>query len=649
MVSERRLHPEHVDLCGEIDQSMVGATLAADQSFLLRFVVARFIVAWFVGQTKNRQNDVYEFINFKTSNNTMTAIPTATPAAQDAAVLVQKSGSEAVLEAFKAEGVDIVFGYPGGAIMPIYDALYDYGEEIEHILVRHEQGAIHAAQGYARSSGKVGVVFATSGPGATNLVTGLADAQIDSTPLVCITGQVFAHLLGTDAFQEIDVINITAPVTKWNCQVTDASEIPAVLAKAFYIARSGRPGPVLVDITKNAQLQKFDYEGYTPCDHIRSYRPWPIIRKNYIEKAAALINAAERPFVIFGQGVILGGAEQEFRNFIEKSGIPAAWTILGLSAIPTDHPLNVGMLGMHGNYGPNVLTNQCDVLIAIGMRFDDRVTGRLDRYAKQAKVIHLDIDPSEIDKNVKADVPIWGDCKETLPLLTQLVARRTFPEWVQRFRDHDVQEMEAVIHDELHPTSDILTMGEVIRELNELTGGNAIIVTDVGQHQMVANRYARFNQTRSNITSGGLGTMGFALPAAIGAKYGAPERTVVAIAGDGGIQMTIQELGTIQQFRAAVKIIILNNEFLGMVRQWQQLFHERRYSFVNITSPDFVKVADGYGIPGQKVTARANLKNALQTMLDHQGSYLLEIMVGKENNVFPMVPQGCGVAEIRLK
>lgn len=582
----------------------------------------------------------------------MTASPTTPDAGLqllETPVLPQITGSQAVLEAFIAEGVDTIFGYPGGAIMPIYDALYDYGEQIKHILVRHEQGGIHAAQGYARASGRVGVVFATSGPGATNLVTGLADAQIDSTPVVCITGQVFAHLLGTDAFQEIDVINITTPVTKWNCQVTDASEIPAVLAKAFYIARSGRPGPVLIDITKNAQLQLFDYEGYKPCDHIRSYRPRPIIRKEYIEQAAELINAAERPFVLFGQGVILGKAEQEFQAFLEKSGIPAAWTILGLGALPSDHPLNVGMLGMHGNYGPNVLTNQCDVLIAIGMRFDDRVTGRLDRYAKQAKVIHLDIDPAEIDKNVKAEVPIWGDCKETLPLLTQLLVPKTYPEWLQRFRDHDAKEQEVVIHNELHPTGDTLTMGEVIRILNELTGGEAVIVTDVGQHQMVTTRYARFNKTRSNITSGGLGTMGFALPAAIGAKYGAPDRTVVAIAGDGGIQMTIQELGAIQQFGAKVKIMILNNEFLGMVRQWQQLFHERRYSFVNIASPDFVKVADAYGIPGQKVSKREHLQSAMQTMLDHDGAYLLEIMVGKENNVFPMVPQGCGVAEIRLE
>jgi acetolactate synthase-1/2/3 large subunit len=558
------------------------------------------------------------------------------------------SGSVAVLEAFLAEGVDIVFGYPGGAIMPIYDALYDYKEKLKHILVRHEQGAIHAAQGFARVSGRTGVVFATSGPGATNLVTGLADAMIDSTPVVCITGQVFAHLLGTDAFQETDVINITTPVTKWNYQVTDANEIPHVLAKAFYIAGSGRPGPVLIDITKNAQLQLFNYEGYTKCEHIRSYRPKPIVRKKYIEEAALLINNAERPFVIFGQGVILGKAEKEFKQFIEKAGIPAAWTIMGMSAIPTDHPLGVGMLGMHGNYGPNVLTNECDVLIAVGMRFDDRVTGRLDKYARQAKVIHLDIDPAEIDKNVKADVPVWGDCKETLPLLTKLVVQKVYPQWLQKFKDYQQKEEDKVIHDELNPTSEVLTMGEVIKTLNELTNGNAVIVTDVGQHQMVACRYAKFNQSKSNITSGGLGTMGYALPAAIGAAYGDPSRTTVAIIGDGGFQMTLQELGTIMQFKPKVKIIILNNQFLGMVRQWQQLFHEKRYSFVDITSPDFVQVAKGFGIPGKSISKREFLKSSVEEMLNHDGSYLLEIMVGKENNVFPMVPQGRGVAECVL-
>jgi acetolactate synthase-1/2/3 large subunit len=562
---------------------------------------------------------------------------------------VEVSGSVALLEALITEGVDTIFGYPGGAIMPIYDALFDYSEKLNHILVRHEQGGIHAGQGYARTSGKVGVVFATSGPGATNLVTGLADAQIDSTPLVCITGQVFAHLLGTDAFQETDVINITTPVTKWNYQVTDANEIPEVIAKAFYIAKSGRPGPVLIDITKNAQIQKFNFEGYIKCNHIRSYRPKPIVRPQYIKEAAELINQAKKPFIIWGQGVILGSAEQEFKAFVEKSGIPAAWTILGAGALPTDHPLNVGMLGMHGNYGPNVLTNECDVLIAIGMRFDDRVTGRLDKYAKQAKVVHLDIDPAEIDKNVKSTVPVWGDCKETLPMLTELVERKTLTEWHDKFKEYTQNEFDAVIFDELNPTSDEMTMGEVIKQLNQLTNGDAVIVTDVGQHQMVACRYAKLNKTRSNITSGGLGTMGFALPAAIGAKFGAQERDVVAIIGDGGFQMTLQELGTIMQSGVDIKIIILNNRFLGMVRQWQELFNERRYSFVDIQSPDFVAVAAAYRIPGRCIADRADLPGALKEMMENKGSFLLEVMVTKENNVFPMVPQGCSVSEIRLK
>lgn len=568
---------------------------------------------------------------------------------EETATAVQLKGSEILLNGLIAEGVETIFGYPGGAIMPIYDALYDYTDRLQHILVRHEQGATHAAQGYARTSGKVGVVFATSGPGATNLITGLADAQIDSTPMVCITGQVFAHLLGTDAFQETDVINITTPVTKWNYQVTDASEIAEVLAKAFHIAKTGRPGPVLIDITKNAQIQLTEYFGYKKCDHIRSYRPTPIIRTNYIEEAASLINAAKKPFVLFGQGILLGNAEAEFKAFIEKANIPSAWTILGAGAIPTDHPLNVGMLGMHGNYGPNVLTNECDVLIAIGMRFDDRVTGRLDKYAKQAKVIHLDIDPAEIDKNVKAHVPVWGDCKETLPLLTALVKENKHTEWLQKFRNYEQEEFQQCIDAEINPTEGELSMGEVINQLNQLTKGEAIIVTDVGQHQMVACRYAKLNHTRSNITSGGLGTMGFALPAAIGAKFGAPERTVVAVIGDGGFQMTLQELGTIMQSSIDVKIMILNNQFLGMVRQWQELFHERRYSFVDITSPDFVALAKSYYIDGQKISERGELKNALKTMLDHKGSYLLEVMVTKENNVFPMVPQGCSVSEIRLK
>ncbi|AMR29713.1 acetolactate synthase catalytic subunit [Hymenobacter psoromatis] len=567
------------------------------------------------------------------------ALPTPTPV----------SGAVATLQALVAEGVDTIFGYPGGAIIPIYDALYDFKAQLNHVLVRHEQGGIHAAQGYARSSGRVGVALATSGPGATNLVTGLADALIDSTPVVCITGQVFAHLLGTDAFQETDIINITTPVTKWNYQVTRAEEIPEALAKAFYIARSGRPGPVLVDITKNAQMQLFDAPEYQPCTHIRSYRPAPVVRRKYVEQAAALINSARRPFILWGQGVVLGGAEAEFREFVEKSGIPAAWTILGTGALPTGHPLNVGMLGMHGNYGPNVLTNECDVLIAIGMRFDDRVTGRLDKYARQAQIIHLDIDPTEIGKNVPTAVPVWGDCKETLPLLTALIEPKQHTAWLARFNDHLAQEVAAVIREELFPTSEELTMGEVMQQLNEITQGEAVIVSDVGQHQMVACRYARQNQSRSHVTSGGLGTMGFALPAAIGAKFGAPHRPVVAVIGDGGFQMTIQELGTIMQTGVDVKIIILNNQFLGMVRQWQELFHQRRYSFVDIQSPDFVAVAAGYRIAGQRVDARAELRPALEKMLAHPGSFLLEVLVTKENNIFPMVPQGCSVAEIRLR
>ncbi|QEM02604.1 biosynthetic-type acetolactate synthase large subunit [Mucilaginibacter rubeus] len=559
------------------------------------------------------------------------------------------SGSVAILEALVAEGVDTFFGVPGGANIAIYDALYYYNEKLEHILVRHEQGAIHAAQGYARTSGKVGVALATSGPGATNMITGIADAMIDSTPVVCITGQVYAHLLGTDAFQETDIINMASPITKWSYQITDAEEIPGVLAKAFYIARSGRPGPVLIDITKNAQLQLFNYKGYTRCDHIRSYRPKPKVRPEYIEQAAALINEAKKPMILWGQGVILGGAEEEFKVFIEKSGIPAAWTILGIGAIPADHPLNVGMLGMHGNYAPNVLTNECDLLIAVGMRFDDRVTGRLDKYAKQARVIHLDIDPAEIGKNVKATVPVWGDCKETLPMLTALIDKKQHTYWLAEFQKRYKEELDIVINPELHPARVDITMGEVIRHLNELTKGEAVIVSDVGQNQMVVCRYARVGKSRSNVTSGGLGTMGFALPAAIGAKYGAPERTVVAIAGDGGFQMTLQELGTIMQNKIDVKIIILNNRFLGMIRQWQELFSESRYSFSDLENPDFVALAASYRIKGKWVSDRDKLPGALSEMMNTSGPFLLEVMVTKENNVFPMVPQGCSLSEIRLK
>lgn len=475
------------------------------------------------------------------------------PAKQETGKTQNISGSEALIECLLAEGVDTIFGYPGGAIMPVYDALYNYLDQINHILVRHEQGSAHAAQGYADVSGKPGVVFSTSGPGATNLITGIADAMIDSTPIVCFTGQVFAPLLGTDAFQETDVINVTAPITKWNYQITKAEEIPDVVAKAFYIATSGRPGPVVIDLTKDAQTQLFDFAGYKKCHHYRSYRPIPKIRKEFIHQAADMINSAEKPLVLFGHGVIIGKAEKEFKEFIEKAGLPSASTVLGLSALDSDHPLNMGMLGMHGNYAPNVLTNEADVLIAVGMRFDDRVTGRLDKYAKQAKVIHLDIDPSEIDKNVKADVPVWGDCKDTLPMITQLLQKKEHTAWADKFRQLRREEDVECIDKELNPTGDVLTMGECIKVLNEITKGEAIIVTDVGQHQMVACRYAKFKQTKSNVTSGGLGTMGFGLPALVGATLGAPDRLAVGIFGDGGIQMTIQELGTIKQHKIPAK------------------------------------------------------------------------------------------------
>ncbi|WP_126654034.1 biosynthetic-type acetolactate synthase large subunit [Chryseobacterium aureum] len=561
---------------------------------------------------------------------------------------IQLSGSRIILEAFLQEGVKTVFGYPGGAIIPIYDALYDYKENLKHILVRHEQAAVHAAQGLARVSGEVGVVLATSGPGATNLVTGLADALLDNTPLVCITGQVFEHLLGTDAFQEIDVMNVTSPVTKWNYQVTDANELPEVLAKAFYIAKSGRPGPVLIDVTKNAQLQSVAYKGYSKCHSLRSYKPDPDPCLENIAQAAELINNAEKPFIIAGQGIMLGKAEKEFLQFAEKSGIPVAWTVLGMSAIPTNHLQAVGMVGMHGNYGPNILTNECDVLIAVGMRFDDRVTGRLDQYAKQAQIIHLDIDNAEINKNVTVDVPVLGNCKHTLPLLTERIVKREHHSWHERFKKcHEIESIN-LIHTELYPEEGEITMGEVIRYLNEMTKGEAVIVTDVGQHQMATCRYSQFKHSRTNVTSGGLGTMGFCLPAAIGASYAETQRPVIAVMGDGGAQMNIQELGTIMQYHPEVKILILNNCYLGMVRQWQELFHEERYSSVDIQSPDFVQVAKGYNISGKKVSDREDLKWALREMLDHKGSFLLEVMTGKEHNVFPMIPQGKSVSEIVL-
>tara|TARA_R110001592_G_scaffold20091_2_gene81935 strand:+ start:173 stop:1891 length:1719 start_codon:yes stop_codon:yes gene_type:complete len=557
------------------------------------------------------------------------------------------SGAEAVVKCLIAEGVDLMFGYPGGAIMPVYDALYDYQKELKHILTRHEQGAIHAAQGYARSSGRVGVCIATSGPGATNLITGIADAQIDSTPLVCITGQVHSHLLGTDAFQETDVVGISMPVTKWNCQVTKAEDIPAALAKAFYIARSGRPGPVLIDITKDAQFGEIEFE-YEKCNQVRSYVAKPKLDLTKVKEAADLINSAKKPLVVFGQGVILAEAEKEFKAFIEKAGLPSAWTIMGLSALETNHPLNVGMLGMHGNYAPNVLTNQCDVLIAVGMRFDDRVTGNLEKYAKQAKVIHLEIDPAEIDKNVKTTVAVVGDCKESLEKLSQLVEERSHLNWLHEFYALKEVEKEKVINKETNPVTGELTMGEIIARVNEVTKGEAIVVTDVGQHQMIACRYAAFNQTKSMITSGGLGTMGFCLPAAIGAKFGASKRQVIGVIGDGGFQMTIQELGTIFQTQIDVKLLILNNQFLGMVRQWQDLFFDKRYSSTEMVNPDFQMIAKGYGLATNKVEKRSLLNDAIEEMLNHNGSYLLEVMVGKENNVFPMIPTGASVSEIRL-
>jgi acetolactate synthase-1/2/3 large subunit len=558
------------------------------------------------------------------------------------------SGAEAVIRCLLAEGVDLIYGYPGGAIMPVYDELYKFQDDLHHVLTRHEQGATHAAQGYARTSGKVGVAIATSGPGATNLITGIADAQIDSTPMVCITGQVGSHLLGSDAFQETDIIGISTPVTKWNYQVTQAKEIPEILARAFYIARSGRPGPVLVDITKDAQFGMLDFE-YKPCVGIRSYKPVPALDQSQVVAAAEAINKAKKPLIVWGQGVILGNAEAEFKAFVEKSGIPAVWTILGLSALETSHPLNKGMVGMHGNYAPNLLTQECDVLIAVGMRFDDRVTGRLDAYAAQAEVVHLEIDPAEIDKNVHADYPVLSDCKQSLAALTELVVPKKLDSWLARFDELYAKEYEVVIEKDTKPTKEGLTMGEVIVAVNKAADSDAVIVTDVGQHQMIACRYAEFIRSKSNVTSGGLGTMGFALPAAIGAKMGAPDRQVVAVIGDGGYQMTIQELGTIFQTGVAVKILVLNNEYLGMVRQWQQLFFDRRYASTEMTNPDFVTIAKGYHIPAQKVTERKDLPSAIQEMINAEGPYFLEVAVEKEDNVFPMIPTGASLNEIRLQ
>lgn len=558
------------------------------------------------------------------------------------------SGAEAIIHCLLAEGVDLIYGYPGGAIMPVYDELYKFQDKLTHILTRHEQGATHAAQGYARVTGKVGVAIATSGPGATNLVTGIADAQIDSTPMVCITGQVTRSLLGSDAFQETDIVGISTPVTKWNYQITRVEEIPEIMAKAFYIAKSGRPGPVLIDITKNAQFDELDFK-YEKCTGVRSYKPVPEPDTAAIEKAAELINNAKKPYIVFGQGVILGKAEEELKALVEKAGIPAAWTILGLSAMDSDHPLNVGMVGMHGNYGPNILTNECDVLIAIGMRFDDRVTGNLATYAKQAKVIHFEIDPAEVNKNVKADVAVLGNSKETLGMLLPLINKNSHPEWVAEFEAKHQIEYDTLIKNDIYPIKEGLTMGEVIEQINEASGHKAVMVSDVGQHQMITCRYAKFKQTMSNVTSGGLGTMGFGLPAAIGAKMGAMDREVVAIIGDGGYQMTIQELGVIFQHNVPVKIVVLNNEHLGMVRQWQELFFESRYASTVMTNPDFVKIAEGYHIKSRRVVERSELKDAVEEMMASKDPYFLEVKVEKEDNVFPMIPTGASVADIRLK
>lgn len=581
-------------------------------------------------------------------------------AAQDAAALEEVqtpaqteaprilSGAQALMESLIAEGTEVIFGYPGGAIMPTYDALFDYTDRLDHILVRHEQGAGHAAQGYARTSGKPGVCLVTSGPGGTNLVTPIADAIIDCTPLVCIIGQVKSTLLGTDAFQETDIIGVTTPVCKWNYQITNADEVPAIIAKAFYIAKSGKPGPVVIDFTRDAQVSPMSkpYE-YKKVETLSSYKPRVIPKDEHLERAAQLINNAQRPYVLFGQGVLISGAEEELKAFAEKTDIPCASTLLGLSAMPIDHPNYVGWLGMHGNYGPNVLTTQADVVIAIGMRFDDRVTGDATKYIRQAKVIHIEIDPAEIDKIIKADAPVVGDAKETLKRLLPLVKPNNHATWRSEFKKYDLIEDQKITQRELTADGQI-KMAEVVNMLSEKTKGEACVIADVGQHQMIAARYYKFKNPRSYIASGGLGTMGFAIPAAFGAKKGAPEREVVAFIGDGCFQMTIQELGTIAQSGLPVKLIILNNNYLGMVRQWQQLFFEKRYSFVELQNPDFVTIAKGFGIAGHTCSDRENLSESLDRLLQSNKPYLLEVMVEKEENVFPMVPAGAAVADIRL-
>ena len=557
------------------------------------------------------------------------------------------TGSEALIQSLMHEGVDTLFGYPGGAIMPVFDALYDKKDKMKHILVRHEQGAVHAAQGYARVSKKVGVALVTSGPGATNAITGITDAMMDSTPMVVISGQVASTLLGTDAFQEADVIGVSLPVTKWAYQIRRAEDIAWAVSRAFYIASSGRPGPVILDIAKDAQIATCEYK-YEKTTALRSYRPQPVPCKEKIADAAELINQAKKPFALIGQGVILGNAEKELIAFLEKAQIPFAWTILGLSAVPTDHPLNCGMLGMHGNIGPNIKTNECDVLIAIGMRFDDRVTGDLTKYAKQAKVIHFDIDRAEVDKNVKATVKVLGDAKRTLPMATELLKENSHTEWLTEFRALNKKEQDCIINSELYSETGPIKMGEVVNRVSEATENKAICVTDVGQNQMMATRYFKFTESRSVVTSGGLGTMGFGLPAGIGAKYGAPDREVCIFVGDGGLQMTIQEFGTIMEYNIPVKIILLNNNFLGMVRQWQEMFFEERYSETKMQNPDFIKIADAYDIKGRKVVKRENLDEAIAEMLEHDGAYLLEVEVEANGMVFPMVPSGGSVSDIIL-
>ena len=552
------------------------------------------------------------------------------------------SGSEALMRSLEHEGVKTLFGYPGGAIMPVFDALYDHRDRLNHILVRHEQGAAHAAQGFARVSGEVGVCLVTSGPGATNTITGIADAMIDSTPIVVIAGQVGAGLLGTDAFQEVDLVGVTQPISKWNYQIRRAEDVAWAVARAFYIARSGRPGPVVLDFAKNAQVDMTDYEPVN-VDFIRSYDPDPETDSTAVAEAVALINAAKRPLVLVGQGVELGNAQKELQNFVEKADIPCGCTLLGLSALPSNHRLNKGMLGMHGNLGPNVKTNECDVLIAVGMRFDDRVTGKLETYAKQAKIIHLDVDPSEIGKNVAVDVPVLGNCKRTLSLLTELIQPQKHEEWIASFKPYEEKEFNQVIEKEVFPKEGPINMGEVVNAVSEATHNEAILVTDVGQNQMMACRYFKYTKERSVVTSGGMGTMGFGLPAAIGATFGRPDRTVCAFMGDGGLQMTMQELGTVMEQKSPVKIILMNNNYLGNVRQWQAMFFNRRYSFTPMMNPDYMQIASAYGIASRRVMSREELNDGIQEMLSTDGPFLLEVCVVEEGNVLPMTPPGSSV------